>query len=72
MIRERAAEAVQVIRESDAFQSGWKDGRFGQSGSFAASENLGEWSGLDRLAYYRGHREGRRIREILRSGKQLF
>lgn len=69
MIRERTAEYAGVSQESRAFQSGWKDGRFGQSGSFAANENLAEWSELDRLSYYRGHREGRRIREILRSGK---
>ena len=72
MIRERVAGPIEVTRESRAFQSGWKDGRFGQPGTFAANEGLGEWSDLDRLAYYRGHREGRRIREILRSGKQLF
>ena len=72
MIRERAAEYTEVTRESIAFQSGWKDGRFGHPGSFAAHEGLGEWSDLDRLAYYRGHREGRRIREILRSGTKLF
>ena len=71
MIRERAVEAVEVTRESHAFQAGWKDGRFGESGSFAANENLGEWSDRDRLCYYRGHREGRRIREILRSGEHL-
>lgn len=69
MIRERAVEAVEVTPESRAFQAGWKDGRFGQTGSFAANQNLEEWSDHDRLCYYRGHREGRRIREILRSGK---
>lgn len=69
MIREQTAEYAGVSQESRAFQSGWKDGRFGQLGSFAANESLAEWSELDRLSYYRGHREGRRIREILRSGK---
>ncbi len=69
MIRERAAAYVEVYQESRAFQSGWKDGRFGQSGSFASNESLAELSELDRLAYYRGHREGRRIRELLRSGR---
>lgn len=72
MIRDRAVETVEVTRESRAFQAGWKDGRFNRSGSFAANENLGKLSDHDRLCYYRGHREGRRIREILRSGKHLL
>lgn len=67
MIRDRVAESAEAARESRAFESGWKDGRFGRSGSFASNGNLGEWADLDRLAYYRGHREGRRIRVMLRS-----
>ncbi|MGB3682334.1 MAG: hypothetical protein WA990_07575 [Rubrobacteraceae bacterium] len=71
MIRERTTEHAGVHQESLAFRSGWKDGRFGQLGSFAANDSLAEWSELDRLSYYRGHREGRRIRELLCSGKRI-
>ena len=66
MIRERAVVSAEGLRERAAYRSGWHDGRFGQPVSFAENPRLAEWEDLDRLAYYYGHREGRRIRELLR------
>jgi hypothetical protein len=71
MIREQSVETAGVHRESPAYRSGWEDGRFGMSGTFAANASLAAWTEhFDRLAYYRGHRDGRRIREMLRAGRQ--
>lgn len=66
MIRDQAVRSADISRESRAYRSGWQDGRFGQPGTFAANANLAAWQDLDRLAYYRGHREGRQVREMLR------
>lgn len=67
MIKEQVTRLAEVSRDSGAYRSGWQDGRFGQPGTFAANANLAAWHDLDRLAYYRGHREGRRVREMLRA-----
>ncbi len=68
MIREGATGEVEIRREGSAYRSGWEDGRFGQVQTFVTNNNLAAWTEfLDRLSYYRGHRDGRRIREILRS-----
>ncbi len=53
-------------RDSAAYRNGWEDGRFGAPETFTANPSLGAWTEyLDRLAYYRGHREGRRVRGML-------
>jgi hypothetical protein len=66
MIRERATGEVEIRREDSAYRSGWEDGRFGQVQTFATNNNLASWTEhLERLSYYRGHRDGRRIREML-------
>jgi hypothetical protein len=66
MIREMAAETARIHRENPAYRSGWEDGRFGPPETFVANANLAVWTEyLDRLAYYRGHRDGRRVREML-------
>ena len=68
MIQERAIEEVGIRREGSAYKSGWEDGRFGKVQSFANNNNLAVWTEFpDRLSYYRGHREGRRIKEMLGS-----
>ena len=68
MIQERAIEEVGIRREGSAYKSGWEDGRFGKGQTFANNNNLAVWTEFpDRLSYYRGHREGRRIREMLGS-----
>ncbi len=68
MIRERTTGGVGFRREDSAYRSGWEDGRFGQTKTFATNNSLASWTEYpDRLSYYRGHREGRRIREMLKS-----
>ena len=73
MIQERATGEVGIRREGSAYRSGWEDGRFGQAQTFANNNNLAAWTDFpDRLSYYRGHREGRRIREMLgRDGRTV-
>jgi hypothetical protein len=66
MIREGVIGEVGIRRECPAYRSGWEDGRFGQMQTFANNNNLATWTEYpDRLSYYRGHREGRRVREML-------
>jgi ribosomal protein L37AE/L43A len=48
---------------SEAYWSGWMDGRFRELGNFAHNGHLTRWeSASARLDYYRGHREGREAR----------
>jgi hypothetical protein len=71
MIRELVAGRVEIHRESPAYRSGWEDGRFGAPETFVANANLSIWTEyLDRLAYYRGHRDGRKVREMLGVGRK--
>ena len=52
-------------RKNPAYRNGWGDGRFGLMETFLENPNLARWEGhLERLAYYRGYREGRRVREV--------
>jgi hypothetical protein len=68
MIRERATVGGGVRGEDPAYRSGWEDGRFGHTQTFATNNSLAAWTEYpDRLSYYRGHRDGRRIREMLKS-----
>ena len=72
MIRERATGGAGVGREDSAYRSGWEDGRFGKTQTFATNNSLAVWTEyLDRLSYYRGHRDGRRIREMLKSEDRI-
>ena len=70
MIHEQQAiEEIDVLREDPAYGSGWEDGRFGPTRLFLDNPNLAGWAGHEeRLAYYRGHRDGRRAREMLAEG----
>jgi hypothetical protein len=69
MIRAEVAGRADIRRERPAYRSGWEDGRFGSPETFVANANLAAWTEyLDRLAYYRGHRDGRRVREMLGVG----
>ena len=55
-----------VRREDPAYRSGWEDGRFEQPQPFGNNSNLALWTEYsDRLSYYWGHRDGRRVREML-------
>jgi hypothetical protein len=48
---------------SEAYWSGWMDGRFKEGESFTNSRALARWQAAeDRLDYYRGHRAGREER----------
>lgn len=48
---------------SEAYWSGWLDGRYGELKLMLASRGLARWdSAPDRLDYYRGHRAGREAR----------
>jgi hypothetical protein len=51
-------------RKDPAYRIGWEDGRFGPGRPFLENPNLaGLADHRERLAYYRGHRDGRRARE---------
>jgi hypothetical protein len=66
MIGEVTVWATEVHPDNPAYRSGWEDGRFGPPETFVTNANLAVWTEyLDRLAYYRGHRDGRRVREML-------
>jgi hypothetical protein len=68
MIREEAIGRVGIRREDPAYKSGWEDGRFGRAQTFVTNNSLAAWTEYpDRLSYYHGHRDGRRIREMLGS-----
>ena len=69
MIQEQAIEGGGVLREDPAYRNGWEDGRFGPTRPFLSNPSLAGWAGhRERLAYYRGHRDGRRVREMLAHG----
>jgi hypothetical protein len=70
MIREQQIiQEPGSLREDPAYRSGWEDGRFGPTRLFLDNPNLAGWAGHEeRLAYYRGHRDGRRAREMLAEG----
>ena len=56
-------------RKNPAYRKGWEDGRFGPIQSFLQNSNLADWTDhQERLSYYRGHRDGRRVREMLAHG----
>ncbi|HEV2743643.1 MAG TPA: hypothetical protein VGV91_10840 [Rubrobacter sp.] len=68
MIQEQAVREMGTRREDPAYRSGWEDGRFGPTQLFLENSNLAGWDGhRERLSYYRGHRDGRRVREMLAS-----
>jgi hypothetical protein len=64
--QQQVIKEIGVRREDPAYRNGWEDGRFGQTQLFHSNTNLAGWAGhQERLAYYRGHRDGRRVREML-------
>ncbi len=69
--KQQVIEEPGVRRENPAYRNGWEDGRFGPTRLFLENPNLAGWAGhQERLAYYRGHRDGRRAREMLADGEQ--
>ena len=70
MSQEKVAKQFGERRKNPAYRNGWGDGRFGPTLLFLENSNLAEWlDQQERLAYYRGHREGRRIREMQEHGE---
>ena len=66
MSQQQVIEEIGVRRENSAYSNGWEDGRFGPTRLFVENSNLAGWTGpQERLSYYRGHRDGRRVREML-------
>ena len=66
MSQEQMIKEFGVQREDPAYRNGWEDGRFGTTQLFLENANLAGWAGhQERLAYYRGHRDGRQVREML-------
>ena len=70
MIKEQQeVRELDFRREEPAYRNGWEDGRFGSTKTFLENPNLAGCAGhTERLAYYRGHRDGRRVREMLAHG----
>ena len=69
MSQEQTAKEFGDRRKNPAYRNGWEDGRFGPTRSFHENSNLAEWADhQERLSYYRGHRAGRRVREMLEHG----
>ena len=49
--------------QTEAYWSGWLDGRYGDPQKFTKNRRLARWGGAaDRLDYYRGHRAGHEAR----------
>ena len=64
--QQQVIEEPGVRREDPAYKNGWEDGRFGPTQLLHSNTNLAGWAGpQERLAYYRGHRDGRRVRGML-------
>ncbi|MGB3635005.1 MAG: hypothetical protein WA982_13255 [Rubrobacteraceae bacterium] len=54
---------------SEAYWSGWMDGRFHDTGDFIHNPRLSKWpSAADRLDYYQGHRAGHEVRSTRKRG----
>lgn len=66
MIQSKTAVLSQASTDSPAYKSGWHDGRFGAGTTFVENQSLSGWTDFDRLAYYQGHRDGSRIRAMLK------
>ena len=64
--QQQAIEEIGVRRGEPAYRNGWEDGRFGPTRLFVENPSLAGWAAHhERLAYYRGHRDGRRARAML-------
>jgi hypothetical protein len=69
MSQEQGTKEFGDRRKNPAYRNGWGDGRFGPTQLFLKNSNLAEWAGhQERLSYYRGHRDGQRVREMLAHG----
>jgi hypothetical protein len=69
----REAERVRqrILRESAAYLAGWEEGLFAPLEHTALhSQTIALFDGMERLAFWRGHRDGRRTRETTTASKQ--
>ena len=72
MSQQQVTKEFDDRRKDPAYRNGWGDGRFGPTQPFPENSNLGGWAGhQERLAYYRGHRDGRRVREMQARGDSV-
>ncbi len=59
-----------TLEEGAAYRAGWEEGLFAPMGHTAPqSESIPLFEGMERLAFWRGHRDGRRRREALFSSQ---
>jgi hypothetical protein len=69
MSQEQGTKEFGDRRKNPAYRNGWGDSRFGPTQLFLKNSNLAKWADpQERLSYYRGHRAGRRVREMLAHG----
>lgn len=54
-----------VLTETSANRGGWRDGRFGATGTPIEDRDPSGLEGDDRRSYCRGYREGLRVRRML-------
>jgi ribosomal protein L37AE/L43A len=66
---EASGEPTPEEYRTEAYRSGWIDGRFAEVGCFTENPNLARWhDASDRLEYYRGHRAGSEARNAAMGG----
>ena len=71
MSQQQVTKEFDDRRKDPAYRNGWGDGHFEPTQLFLENSNLAGWAGhQERLAYYRGHRDGRRVRERLAHREQ--
>ena len=59
-----------ALEEGAAYRAGWEEGLFTPLERTAPqSESISLFEGVERLAFWRGHRDGRRTREALFSSR---
>jgi hypothetical protein len=70
----REAERVRqrILRESAAYLAGWEEGLFAPLEHTALhSRTIALFDEMERLAFWRGHRDGRRTQEATTASKQI-
>ena len=66
---EASGEPTPEEYRTEAYRSGWIDGRFAEVGCFTENPNLARWhDASDRLDYYRGHRARSEARNAAMGG----
>jgi len=59
-----------ALEEGAAYRAGWEEGLFAPMEHTAPhSESITLFEGMERLAFWRGHQDGRRTREALFSSR---